>query len=83
MPTYEYECEDCGAHLERFQRMSDDPLKTCPECGGSLRRLLGTGAGFIIKGAGAGSGASGATRCGRETTCCGRDTPCAQPPCDA
>ena len=54
MPTYEYECQSCGQHFEVFQRMSDPKLDTClaPECGGSMRRLLGTGAGLIFKGAG-------------------------------
>ncbi len=32
MPFYEYECQACGAHLEAMQKMSDAPLKTCPEC---------------------------------------------------
>jgi len=32
--------------------MKDEPIKTCPECGGRVKRLLGTGAGFIFKGPG-------------------------------
>jgi hypothetical protein len=32
MPFYEYECQACGAHHEAMQKMSDAPLKTCPEC---------------------------------------------------
>jgi putative FmdB family regulatory protein len=51
MPTYEYECEN-GHRFERFQKMSDEALKTCPECGGKVRRLIGTGAGMIFKGSG-------------------------------
>ncbi len=52
MPTYEYECEKCGHHFERFQKMTDEPVKRCPECRGKARRLLGTGAGLIFKGKG-------------------------------
>jgi putative FmdB family regulatory protein len=54
MPLYEYECFVCRHRFERIQRVADDPLKTCPECGGSVRRLLGVpalqfkGSGFYI-----------------------------------
>jgi len=40
MPIYGYHCDECGHELEVFQSMSDAPLKTCPVCGGSLRKLL-------------------------------------------
>lgn len=52
MPTYEYECLDCDYKFEKFQMMSEDPLKVCPRCGGRLRRLIGAGAGVIFKGNG-------------------------------
>ena len=52
MPTYEYECEKCGITFEKFQSMKDDPIKKCTECDGSVRRLIGAGAGFIFKGSG-------------------------------
>lgn len=53
MPTYEYVCQQCGHQLEVFQRMSDDPLKTCPECEEqALKRKIGVGAGIIFKGGG-------------------------------
>ncbi len=52
MPTYEYECSKCSHRFERFQSMSDPPVKTCPECRGKVRRLIGTGAGIIFKGQG-------------------------------
>jgi len=32
MPTYEYACPKCGHTFERFQSMSDAPLKKCPKC---------------------------------------------------
>ncbi len=77
MPTYSYECERCGRRLERFQRVSDEPLKECPDCGGRLRRRITGGAGFVMKGDG---GAPG--RCGAGGTCCGRSEPCRHPPCE-
>lgn len=52
MPTYDYKCQSCGYTFEHFQAMSDEPLKTCPECGGELKRLIGGGLGVIFKGSG-------------------------------
>ncbi|MCB1077794.1 MAG: zinc ribbon domain-containing protein [Verrucomicrobiae bacterium] len=54
MPTYDYKCDKCGHQFEVFQSMKDDRLTDCPVegCGGSIRRLLGTGAGIIFKGSG-------------------------------
>ena len=52
MPTYEYECDDCGHKFERFQLISAEPIKTCPKCQKPVRRLIGGGAGIIFKGSG-------------------------------
>src|SRR5438045_9778663 len=53
MPTYEYKCEACGYGFERFQPITSDPIKRCPECGkAKVKRLIGTGAGMIFKGSG-------------------------------
>ena len=83
MPTYDYECQECGHRFERFQNMTDEPLKACPECGGSVHRLLGAGAAVIFKGSGfhATDYRQPRTRRGQERPCCGRDTPCDTPPC--
>lgn len=41
MPIYEYQCEKCGHHLEALQKISDKPLRECPECGKrTLTRLV-------------------------------------------
>lgn len=40
MPTYEYRCISCEHQFERFQRMSDDPVKECEVCGEPVKRLL-------------------------------------------
>jgi putative FmdB family regulatory protein len=51
MPIYEYKCLDCGAHLEKMQKFSDEPLKICEKCGGNLEKQLSL-SGFQFKGAG-------------------------------
>jgi putative FmdB family regulatory protein len=52
MPTYRYECARCGRVHEYFQAISEPPKKRCPDCGGRLERLIGGGAGIILKGSG-------------------------------
>ena len=52
MPTYDYECAACPHTFEKFQSMTAKPLRKCPECGGRVRRLIGSGAGVIFKGSG-------------------------------
>lgn len=51
MPTYEYRCAN-GHTFERFQRISDPPLDTCPECGAAAERVLSGGGGLLFKGSG-------------------------------
>lgn len=51
MPIYEYKCADCGAHLEKLQKATDEPLKTCGECGGTLEKQWSL-SGFQFKGEG-------------------------------
>jgi len=41
MPIYEYQCTKCQHHLEALQRISDKPLRECPECGKhTLKRMM-------------------------------------------
>lgn len=51
MPTYEYRCPK-GHAFEVFQRMSDDPVAKCPDCGAEAERQISGGAGFLFKGDG-------------------------------
>ena len=51
MPIYEYGCTECGKHIEAFQKVSDDPLSECPECGGELSKLISNSS-FVLKGGG-------------------------------
>ena len=63
MPIYEYRCDDCEALIEVMQKMSDDPLEVCEQCGGHLRKVLHPvaihfkGSGFYTTDYGRGSGA--------------------------
>lgn len=53
MPTYEYECGECGHKCEFFQSITASPKRKCPSCGKMrLRRRVGGGAGIIFKGSG-------------------------------
>ena len=52
MPTYEYECQKCRKRRDVFQSITAKPLTKCPACGGRLKRLLGSGSGFLFKGSG-------------------------------
>jgi putative FmdB family regulatory protein len=51
MPVYEYECTKCNKHFEIMQKISDDPLSECMECGGELKKLI-THTSFVLKGSG-------------------------------
>ena len=52
MPHYDYECQSCGYVFEVFQKMNDEPVKKCPQCGGKVKKLIGAGGGLIFKGSG-------------------------------
>ena len=52
MPTYDYQCLDCGIKFELFQNMTEEPIRECPDCRGEVKRLIGAGAGLIFKGSG-------------------------------
>jgi putative FmdB family regulatory protein len=52
MPTYEYECRACGHEFEREQRISEDPIKTCPRCKKDEARRLISRTSFVLKGGG-------------------------------
>jgi putative FmdB family regulatory protein len=85
MPTYEYKCKKCGYVFEKFQRMSDRPLDTCPKCNGSVQRLISVGAGVIFKISGLYANdyvKNNAPACGRNRPCCGREIPCENKPCE-
>ena len=51
MRIYEYRCEKCGKEFEAWQRISDDPIESCSECGGQARKLISQST-FVLKGSG-------------------------------
>ncbi|MFD0808280.1 FmdB family zinc ribbon protein [Nocardioides caeni] len=51
MPTYQYQCTECGHAFEQVQSFSDDALTVCPECSGRLRKLFNS-VGVVFKGSG-------------------------------
>jgi putative FmdB family regulatory protein len=52
MPLYEYRCDACEHEFEALQKMSDEPLTECPQCGANELRKLVSAAGFRLKGEG-------------------------------
>lgn len=51
MPIYEYQCKQCGSHIEKRQSIGAEPLKECEKCGGELEKKWSL-SGFQFKGAG-------------------------------
>lgn len=51
MPIYEYKCKQCGLRFERFQRVTEAPVTSCPECSGAVQRVFQP-VGIVFKGSG-------------------------------
>jgi putative FmdB family regulatory protein len=51
VPTYQYQCTECGSALEVIQSFTDDNLTECPECAGRLRKVFNA-VGVVFKGSG-------------------------------
>ena len=51
MPTYQYQCTECGEPLEIQQSFTDDALTVCPSCQGNLRKVF-SAVGIVFKGSG-------------------------------
>lgn len=76
MPTYSYECAQCGHVFDLFHGITAEPDVTCEKCEAACHRLMGTGAGIIFKGSGfyetdyknkSGSNGNGADKNGKES----------------
>ena len=52
MPIYEYACKQCGHTFDALQKMSDEPLRDCPDCGEPELRKLVSAPNFRLKGGG-------------------------------
>ncbi|MBV7699892.1 FmdB family zinc ribbon protein [Streptomyces sp. TRM70350] len=51
MPTYQYQCTECGEGLEAVQKFTDDALTECPSCEGRLKKVF-SAVGIVFKGSG-------------------------------
>ncbi|MFF9589780.1 FmdB family zinc ribbon protein [Streptomyces sp. NPDC014646] len=51
MPTYQYQCTECGEGLEAVQKFTDDALTVCPSCNGRLKKVF-SAVGIVFKGSG-------------------------------
>lgn len=51
MPTYGYQCNECGHKFDVFQSINDEPIKECEKCGKDVRKLFNS-TGIIFKGSG-------------------------------
>ncbi|MFF1765565.1 FmdB family zinc ribbon protein [Streptomyces sp. NPDC058249] len=51
MPTYQYQCTECGDGLEAVQKFTDDALTECPNCSGRLKKVF-SAVGIVFKGSG-------------------------------
>ncbi|WP_141205462.1 FmdB family zinc ribbon protein [Streptomyces griseorubiginosus] len=51
MPTYQYQCTECGKGLEAVQKFTDDALTECPNCHGRLKKVF-SAVGIVFKGSG-------------------------------
>jgi putative FmdB family regulatory protein len=51
LPTYQYNCTECGEQVEAVQKFSDEPLSVCAACGGRLRKVFSP-VGIVFKGSG-------------------------------
>jgi putative FmdB family regulatory protein len=51
VPTYQYQCTECGEGLEAVQKFTDDALTECPSCNGRLKKVF-SAVGIVFKGSG-------------------------------
>lgn len=52
MPIYEYACKSCGHVFDALQKMSEDPLTDCPDCGKPELKKMLSAPNFRLKGSG-------------------------------
>jgi len=85
MPVYEYECPTCDKVFEVQQHINDAPLKSCPDCGKPVKKLVSRSS-FQLKGGGwyadGYSGTSNGT-CGHHGTATSKKESGAPPPCQS
>ena len=87
MPIYEYRCPSCSFQKDHLQKMSDEPLTTCPSCGLSGYTKLLSAAAFQLKGSGwyatdfKGNGCGKGSSTGGDTSTSGESASPSAPAC--
>lgn len=85
MPIYAYKCDSCGHAKDVLQKLSDEPLSVCPQCGAASFTKQVTAAGFQLKGSGwyatdfKGGAAPNAPAADKEPTPAGHEADAAAP----
>lgn len=51
VPIYEYQCADCGKCFEHIQKITEEPLSSCPFCSGTVKKMV-SNCSFQLKGTG-------------------------------
>ncbi len=51
MPTYGYRCTKCKYEFEVFQKITDEPIRECTECGADVKKMIFP-VGIAFKGSG-------------------------------
>jgi putative FmdB family regulatory protein len=80
MPIYEYQCDDCGKRSEELQRLADERLTECRDCGGTLRRLISApsvqfkGTGWYVTDYGGRKGATESASTSESSSSAGKDS---------
>jgi putative FmdB family regulatory protein len=75
MPHYEYRCKNCQNTFEKFQKISEAPIKNCPSClQETAVRIPSAGAALSFQGKGFyitdyGSKKTSSCACGKEDAC--------------
>jgi putative FmdB family regulatory protein len=89
MPVYEYECKECQKVFEVQQKISEEPLKTCPDCQGQVRKLMSMtsfqlrGGGWYADGYSSASAASKGAEAAKPAPACPSGGSCAGCPAAA
>ena len=86
MPIYEYQCPDCGYQFEQLQKISDEPIRVCPNCEQTHVKKLVSQTSFVLKGGGWYKdhyGLKGKPEGAKETPSTGGESPAAAAPAPA
>ena len=50
MPIFDYRCKQCGHSFDALQKLGDEPLTRCPECGKAAMEKLVSAPALQLKG---------------------------------